>query len=270
MGRVAIVTGASSGIGRATALELGRAGFDVVVGYGSNRAAAEEAAREIAEEAGVRTWPVQFPLAEPPAAAAALREAVATAGGVDVLVNNAGVNWRAPFLEEDHDAWSKVLAIDLTSPFFLAQAAAQAMVEQGRGGRIINVTSVHEQIPITGGSTYCAAKSALGMLTRTMALELAQHGITVASVAPGETATPMNGHDASVDPRTVARPVLPAGRPGSPEEVAGLIRYLADGSTGYITGQSFVIDGGLSLIAADANVRSVLGDLAAGAPGTRG
>ncbi|KIF75075.1 oxidoreductase [Streptomyces sp. 150FB] len=259
--RVALVTGASSGIGRAAALELGRAGFDVVVGYGNNKSAAQEVVDALTEGEsdgeGVRAWSVQLPLAVPESAVAALRGAIDEAGGVDVFVNNAGVNRRASFLDETHDDWARVLAVDLTSPFLLAQEAARAMVRRGRGGRIINVTSVHEHIPIAGGSAYCAAKSALGMLTKTMALELGVHGISVNSVAPGETVTPMNGHAATVDPRSLARPVVPLGRPGASGEVAGLIRYLASDGAAYATGQSFVIDGGLSLIAADANVRSV-------------
>ncbi|MEV6809696.1 SDR family oxidoreductase [Streptomyces sp. NPDC051132] len=166
-------------------------------------------------------------------------------------------------------SWSHVFTVNLDSPFALAQEAARTMVAAGRGGRIVNVTSVHEHIPIAGGSAYCAAKSALGMLTRTMALELGEHGITVVSVAPGETATPMNGHDPAVDPATVARPVVPAGRPRDPREVADLIRWLVSGRSAYVTGQSFVVDGGLSLIAADANVRSVLGEDAVGYRGRR-
>ncbi|MFJ2814246.1 SDR family oxidoreductase [Streptomyces sp. NPDC091279] len=256
--RVAVVTGASSGIGRATALELGRAGFDVVVGYGNNKAGAQEVVDALVTDHGRRAWPVQLPLAEPRSAVLALRGAVEEAGGVDVFVNNAGINRRASFLEESQEDWERVLAIDLTGPFLLAQEAARAMVRQGRGGRIINVTSVHEHIPIAGGSAYCAAKSALGMLTKTMALELGPQGIAVSSVAPGETVTPMNGHADSVDPRSLVRPVVPLGRPGASGEVAGLIRYLASEDAGYTTGQSFVIDGGLSLIAADANVNSVL------------
>ncbi|MFE9413617.1 SDR family oxidoreductase [Streptomyces sp. NPDC006704] len=137
--------------------------------------------------------------------------------------------------------------------------AAWIMVREGRGGRISNVTSAHEHSPISGGSAYCAAKSALGMLTRTMALELGRHGISVMSVAPGATVTPMNGHDDTVDARDLARPVVPVGRPGDAGEVAGLISYLAREAGGSVTGQSFVVDGGLSLIAADANVRSVPG-----------
>ncbi|MBO1419183.1 SDR family oxidoreductase [Streptomyces sp. FH025] len=257
--RIALVTGASSGIGRATVLALGRAGLDVIVGYGRNARAAEEVAERLREKEGVRAWTVGLPLEEPEAAVAALRGAVEEAGGLDVFVNNAGVNRRAGFLEESPEDWQRVLTVDLTSPFRLAQEAARTMVRAGRGGRIVNVTSVHEHIPIAGGSAYCAAKSALGMLTKTMALELGAHGILVNSVAPGETVTPMNGHAEGVDARSLARPVVPVGRPGAPEEVAGLIAHLVSEGAAYTTGQSFVIDGGLSLIAADANVQSVLG-----------
>jgi NAD(P)-dependent dehydrogenase (short-subunit alcohol dehydrogenase family) len=127
------------------------------------------------------------------------------------------------------------------------------MVEQGAGGRIVNVTSVHEQIPIDGGSSYCAAKGGLLMLTKVMALELAPHGITVNAVAPGETATPMNGVPEHVDAGDIDRPMIPIGRPGRAAEVAALIAHLADDAAGYITGSSLHIDGGLALMGAIPN-----------------
>jgi NAD(P)-dependent dehydrogenase (short-subunit alcohol dehydrogenase family) len=126
------------------------------------------------------------------------------------------------------------------------------MVDQGRGGRIVNVTSVHEHVPKKGSSAYCASKGGLGLLTKVMALELAPHGITVNAVAPGEISTPMTGqHD--VDPRTEERPGIPAGRPGHAREIAAAIVYLASPEASYTTGASLVVDGGLLLMAAEAN-----------------
>jgi NAD(P)-dependent dehydrogenase (short-subunit alcohol dehydrogenase family) len=142
-----------------------------------------------------------------------------------------------------------VLATDLTGPFLCAQRAARRMVADGHGGRIINVTSVHEHVPRVGSSAYCAAKAGLGMLTQVLALELAEHGITVNSVAPGEIATPMTGNE-DVDPRDVDRPAIPAGRPGHAREVAELIAHLVAPTSRYTTGASFVVDGGLTLMAA--------------------
>ncbi|MYW19486.1 SDR family oxidoreductase [Streptomyces sp. SID161] len=250
---ISLITGASSGIGAEAARALAAAGHDLVIGYGSNERAAKELAAELASAHDVEAHTVAFDLTRPAHAAEQLRSAVRTAGGLDVLVNNAGVNRRAAAVEEDLDSWHRVLDVNLTSPFVLAQEAARVMIDQGRGGRIINVTSVHEHIPITGGSTYCVAKSGLGMLTKVMAMELAPHRITVNAVAPGETATPMNGVPAGHPATAIARPAIPAGRPGGPHEVAGLIRHLASAEAAYTTGTSVVVDGGLSLVAAEAN-----------------
>jgi NAD(P)-dependent dehydrogenase (short-subunit alcohol dehydrogenase family) len=249
---IAIVTGGSSGIGRATALALASKGFDVGIGYRSDLRGAERTAEAVAGM-GVRARVFFVDLADPMGAAAALERTMAAFGGVDVFVNNAGINRRASFLEETLDSWQHVLAVDLTGPFLCAQAAARRMVAQGRGGRIINVTSVHEHVPINGGSSYCAAKGGLGLLTKVMALELAPHGIVVNAVAPGETATPMNGVPEGMDAAELHRPAIPAGRPGRAQEVAALIAHLAGPDAAYITGTSLIVDGGLTLMSAIPN-----------------
>jgi NAD(P)-dependent dehydrogenase (short-subunit alcohol dehydrogenase family) len=244
----ALVTGASSGIGRACALALARSGYQVGVGYRADR----EGARHTAAAAGPSAVLVQLDLAEPEQAAEAV-DWFASRGGLDVLVNNAGVNRRAEAVEETMADWRRVLDIDLTGPFACAQVAARRMVAVGSGGRIINVSSVHDQIPIRGGSAYCAAKGGLAMLTKVMALELAPHRITVNAVSPGETATPMNGVPESVDAAEIGRPMIPAGRPGRAAEVASAVLFLAGPEAGYITGTALVVDGGLTLMAAIAN-----------------
>jgi NAD(P)-dependent dehydrogenase (short-subunit alcohol dehydrogenase family) len=142
-----------------------------------------------------------------------------------------------------------VLATDLDGPFLCAQHAARRMVAQGTGGRIINVTSVHEHLPRLGAAAYCAAKAGLGMLTKVLALELAEHGITVNAVAPGEIATPMTGMD-EAEAFDQQRPGNPVGRPGHVAEVASVIGFLASPRSSYVTGSSYVVDGGLSLMAA--------------------
>jgi NAD(P)-dependent dehydrogenase (short-subunit alcohol dehydrogenase family) len=154
-----------------------------------------------------------------------------------------------PFLEFPLEDWRDVLDVDLTGAFVCAQRAAQIMVDSGTGGRIINITSVHEHIPLTNAAAYCAAKGGLGLLTKVMALELGEHGITVNSIAPGEIATPMTGaHE--VDPSEEERPALPLRRPGNAHEIAAVVAFLASPDARYATGSSFVVDGGLMLTAA--------------------
>lgn len=250
--RLAIVTGASSGIGRATAIALAKRGCDVAVGYRGDAAGAMATASAV-RHAGRRTATFRLDLADPPAAADAIKQAARELGGLDVFVNNAGINRRSPFLEETLADWQRVLTVDLTGPFACAQAAACHMVAQGRGGRIVNITSVHEFVPIAGGSSYCAAKGGLGLLTKVMALELAPHGITVNAVSPGETATPMNGVSDDLDAADIRRPAIPVGRPGRAHEVAALITYLAEPDAAYTTGVSITVDGGLTLMSAIAN-----------------
>ena len=253
-GRVptAIVTGSDSGIGKATAVALARRGFDVGVTWHSDQAGAEGTAAEIREE-GRRAEVFQADLSDPAAARKLLDELIGALGGeLDVLVNNAGTGASTPFLEVTLEEWRGVLDLDLTAPFVLAQEAARRMVARGAGGRIINVTSVHEHVPLAGSSAYCAAKGGLGLLTKVMALELAEHGITVNAVAPGEIATPMTGaHEQN--PARLERPSIPLGRPGDAHEIAAAIAFLASAEASYVTGESFVIDGGLLLMAAVRN-----------------
>jgi NAD(P)-dependent dehydrogenase (short-subunit alcohol dehydrogenase family) len=252
---VAIVTGSDSGIGRATAVALARAGHDVGVTWHTDADGARETARRI-EGAGARAATRRLDLARPDVAAAAIDALAGELGGVDVLVNNAGANHRAGVLEQRIDAWRHTLDVNLTGPFACAQAAARRMVAAGVRGRIVFVTSVHEHDPLRTAVAYAAAKAATGMVVKVMALELAAHGITVNAVAPGHIATPMTGK-ADVDPHDVALPQVPLGRPGAPAEVAALIAWLASASASYVTGASVVCDGGLRLTAADALLAAV-------------
>ena len=248
---VAIVTGADSGIGKATAVALADRGFDVGITWHTDEAGAQETAEEVRGR-GCRAELAQVDLADPSQASTLAGRLAKPLGGLDVLVNNAGTGSQAPFLELDLEEWQRVLQIDLTAAFLVGQAAARLMLAAGHGGRIINVTGVHEHVPLRGSSAYCAAKGGLGLLTQVMALELAEHGITVNAVAPGEIATPMTeAHDE--DPRRIARPGIPLGRPGAAREIAAAIAFLASDEASYVTGSSFVIDGGLLLMAAVQN-----------------
>jgi NAD(P)-dependent dehydrogenase (short-subunit alcohol dehydrogenase family) len=164
-------------------------------------------------------------------------------GRLDVLVNAAGDNRAAPFTEIAFEDFRHVMRVDLEGPFLLSQRAARRMIGQGDGGRIVNVTSVHEHTPLPSSAAYNTAKHGLGGLTKSMALELAEHGITVNAVAPGLIATRMSGLEGA-DVHTLHRPALPVPRPGDPREVASLIAWLVSDSAAYTTGQSYPVDGG--------------------------
>ncbi|GHF59908.1 oxidoreductase [Streptomyces mashuensis] len=241
--RAAVVTGADSGIGRATAVRLARDGLDVGITWHSDREGAEETAAEV-RAAGRRAVVARLDLTDLPAAADVVDHLAGELGRLDVLVNNAGTGTATPFLDLDLDTVRQVLDVDLTGPLLCAQRAARHMIRQGGGGRIVNITSVHEHQPRVGAAPYCAAKGGLGLLTQVMALELAEHGITVNAVAPGEIATPMTGQE-DVDVRTRPRPGVPLGRPGDAREVAAVVAFLCGPDSGYVTGASWAVDGGM-------------------------
>jgi NAD(P)-dependent dehydrogenase (short-subunit alcohol dehydrogenase family) len=250
---VAIVTAGDSGIGKATCVLLARRGFDVGLTWHSDDDGARDTAEQV-EAAGRRAAVARLDLGEAASGPPVVERLADELGGLDVFVNNAGTGDSTPFLEVELAKWRHVLEVDLTGAFLCAQAAARRMVARPPegGGRIVNVTSVHEHVPLRGSSAYCAAKGGLGLLTKVMALELAEHGITVNAVAPGEIATPMTGN-ADVDPHTIARPKIPAGRPGHADEIAEVVAFLASPGAQYVTGASYVADGGLLLMAAVAN-----------------
>jgi NAD(P)-dependent dehydrogenase (short-subunit alcohol dehydrogenase family) len=248
---VAIVTGGNSGIGRATAVCLARSGLDVGIVWHAEEERAREAVTECEDE-GVRAVARHADLEQVPGSDAVIDELADELGGVDVLVNNAGMGHTDAFVDLDLETFRRVIDLDLIAPFLCAQRAARRMIAGGRGGRIVNVTSVHEHVPLPGSAAYCAAKHGLGGLTKVMALELAEHGITVNAVAPGEIATRMTGAE-DEDPHDEQRGGIPAGRPGDAHEVGAVIAFLASPSASYVTGQSYTVDGGMLLMAAAAN-----------------
>ena len=247
----AIVTGANSGIGKATSLLLAEQGWDVGFTWFGDEEGARATAGEI-ESRGGRAALRELDLAQHETVQPTIGELADELGGLDAIVNNAGMMSPAPFLEIEIERFQKVIDVDLTGHFLAGQEAARRMVAAGRGGRIVNVTSVHEHIPLRESAPYCPAKGGLGLLTKVMAVELAEHDITVNSVAPGEIATEMSGNE-DVDPHTIERPMIPAGRPGAAREVAAFIAFLCSPEASYATGASIVVDGGLTLMAAVAN-----------------
>jgi NAD(P)-dependent dehydrogenase (short-subunit alcohol dehydrogenase family) len=242
----AIVTGGNSGIGRATAVALAESGFDLGITWHAVEERAESAVKEI-EKIGRRCELRHLDLHAVHEGAQAVDELAERLGGVDVLVNNAGYGTSKPFLEIELGEWQGVIDVNLTGAFLAAQAAARRMVDQGRGGAIVNVTSVHEHIPLSGSTPYTASKHGLGGLTKVMALELGEHGIRVNSVAPGQIATRMTGQE----DKSPGEANVPLGRAGDAREVGALIAWLASDRSTYVTGSSYVIDGGLMTTAAE-------------------
>ncbi len=249
MSPIAIVTASDSGIGQESAKELAQSGFDVGITYHEDEAGARETLG-VVEGVGRRGEIRRLDLNDLPEAADTIDDLADSLGGVDVLVNNAGMgDPTGEFLKLSYEEWQRVLNVNLSGAFLCSQRAAGRMADVGNGGRIINITSVHEHIPRIGASAYSASKAGLGLLTKVMAMELAPHGILVNAIAPGEISTPMTDAE-DVDPNTIERPNLPLGRPGHAREVSAWVAFLASEKSSYATGQSFVVDGGLMLMAA--------------------
>jgi glucose 1-dehydrogenase len=245
-GKTAIVTGAGSGIGKAIAQALADAGAAVCINY--HGAYAEEAQ---AHAAGMpRAIAVDANVADGNDVDAMVRRTVDELGGLHVLVNNAGIEHASPILEIELADWDRVLAVNLRGAFACLRAAGRVMRDSGQGGSIVNISSIHEDVAFPGFASYCTSKGGLRMLMRDAAVELAPHGIRVNNIAPGAIETPINTTTLH-DNRKMAEleRIIPAGRLGSPEDVARVAVFLASDAASYVTGATYYVDGGMSRFA---------------------
>jgi len=253
----AVVTGGSSGIGAAVAVQLAKRGYDLGLTYRGSKAGAVRT-KEAVEAEGRRCSLAVLDLSDARSAAGVMNELIDELGDIEVLVNNAGANRRRTMREESVDGWNATLAINLVGPWACARAAAEHM-RGGRGGRIVNVTSILSTVPLEGGGAYCAAKAGLELATQVMALEWARDGIRVNAVAPGHTATPMNFAAEELDGSSIERPVIPLQRAASADEVAKAVVFLATEDSGYVTGSSLLVDGGLRLASGPQSLQEATG-----------
>jgi glucose 1-dehydrogenase len=243
--KVAIVTGAATGIGQAIAIRFAKEGASVVVDYIGKPEVAGKTEAQIAGFGG-KSIAIAADISQPDQVQNLIDGAVKAFGKLDIVVNNAGVEKKFAFVDYPLEELRKILDINLIGPFLVSQAAARQMIRQGHGGRVINISSVHEDLPMPTNSAYCVSKGGLRMLTRTIAVELAKDQITVNNIGPGAVFTPI---DADVEAKPAMQKALlneiPLNRWGKPEEIAGLAVYLASDEAAYITGSTYFIDGGM-------------------------
>jgi glucose 1-dehydrogenase len=243
--KVAIVTGGNTGIGKAIVLELARQGAKIVIDYVVDPAATEALEQQIAK-LGSQSIGVEADVSKVDDLQKLVNAAVSQFGRLDIMVNNAGIETRTSVLDTTEAQYDKVMDVNLKSAFFGTQIAAKQMIKQGGGGRIINITSVHEDWPMPGNTAYCLAKGGMRMLTRTAGLELASHNILIVGVGPGAVATPINLSTMN-DPAKLARldAAIPLGRMARPEEIANVVGFLAGDGASYLTATTVFADGGI-------------------------
>jgi glucose 1-dehydrogenase len=244
-GKTAIVTGGNTGIGKSIALALAGAGADVAIDYVSNPDASEALERQIAALGG-QAIGIDADVSKVESLRMLIDETVKAFGRLDIMVNNAGVETRTSILDTTEQQYEFVLNVNLKSAFFGTQLAARQMIAQGGGGRIINVSSVHEDWPMPGNTPYCLSKGGMRMLTRTAGVELAPHGITVTGVGPGAVDTPINKQTED-DPVALAKlnAAIPIGRLADPAEIGSVVAFLAGDGASYLTATTIFADGGI-------------------------
>jgi glucose 1-dehydrogenase len=246
-GKVALVTGAGSGIGQAIAVRFAAEGAKVVINYHrGGKHTGDEALKEIAKKGG-SAIAIAAEVDQRTEVESMIQETVKKFDRLDIAVCNAGVEIKRPFLDVTDDEWNKVISVNLYGSFLVSQIAARQMVKQGQGGKLIFISSVHEDIPFAEYTAYCASKGALRMMMRNLALELAGHKINANNIAPGAIATPINQAVLN-DPEAMKNALseIPWGRFGKPEEVASVAVFLASDEAEYVTGSTYYIDGALT------------------------
>ena len=245
-GKVAIVTGGNSGIGKAVVLALAGQGASVVIDYVSHPDATDALEKQLAALGEDRVLAVEADVSKVADLHTLVDATVARFGRLDIMVNNAGVETRTSVLDTTEQQYDFVLDVNLKSAFFGTQIAAQQMIRQGGGGCIISMSSVHEDWPMPGNTAYCLAKGGVRMLTRTAGQELGPHGIRLINVGPGAVATPINT-STMADPAKMKTldTAIPLGRMAQPEEIADVVAFLAGEGATYINGTTVFVDGGL-------------------------
>jgi len=245
--KVALVTGASSGIGKAIATRFAAEGAHVVVNYRPGGQPETEVAQSVAKSFGPTSIAIPADVSNREDVERMMQRALGEFGRIDIAVNNAGIEIKKPFLEVTDEEWNKVIAVNLFGSYLVTQVAARQMVKQGEGGKLIFISSVHEDIPFPDYTAYCASKGGVRMMMRNLAIELAPYRINVNNIAPGAIATPIN--QAVLDDPTASKNAvseIPWGRFGRPEEVAAVAVFLASDEAEYVTGSTYYVDGGLT------------------------
>lgn len=244
-GKVAIVTGAGTGIGQGIAKRLGSEGAKVIIDYVGNPDGAKQTLNAILGAGGeAKIQPGDVTICED--IEKLVETAWTTYGSADILVNNAGMEHKSNFWETKEEEYDKVMAVNLRGPFFLTQQFVRRLRDAKKPGRVVNISSVHEDMAFPGFTTYCCSKGGMRMMMRNLAVELGPLGITVNNVAPGAIATPINKALLEDKPKLDALlKNIPIGRLGKPEDVAGLVAFLASDDAAYVSGATYVIDGGL-------------------------
>jgi glucose 1-dehydrogenase len=244
-GKVAIVTGGNTGIGMAIVLALAAEGASIVIDYVANPDATEALEKHL-RDLGDKVTAVKADVSSVSDLKRLIEAAVTAFGRLDIMVNNAGVETRTSILDTTEAQYENVLDVNLKSAFFGTQLAAQQMIAQGDGGRIINVTSVHEDWPMPGNTAYCLSKGGMRMLTRTAGVELAPHGVLVVGVGPGAVETPINTSTMN-DPAALEKldNAIPIGRMAKSEEIGSVVAFLAGPGASYMTATTVFVDGGI-------------------------